>query len=248
MLRPEQARFVGGGGLNVAIAASWYGCSVALFCNQSAATDLMKGGEYGWLIHDEFGTRCDLRFLYTYDGVGRLIACETEASRDRYTVDVPNWKFRHVHVCCRKPLEVRSLLARLCGTGRSISVDYVVSSIGEQLEHSRRFLSAVEIMFLGAPEFAVVREHLEWQLVPYVVVTDGERPVTVYQRGDRLAHYAVDATDDVRDVTGAGDAFTGAFLATYLGGGRISGALRAGMECARKAIAVYGVAGKRVID
>ena len=70
VLRPKRARFVGGGGLDVAIAARWYGYSAGLFCNRSAATDLMKECEYGWLIHDEFGTWCDLGFVFTYYGYG----------------------------------------------------------------------------------------------------------------------------------------------------------------------------------
>lgn len=60
------------------------------------------------------------------------------------------------------------------------------------------------------------------------VVKDGDRPSTVFVPGDRPVQVPVAPVRNVRDLTGAGDAFAAGFLAEFLARGDLTAACEAG--------------------
>ncbi|MFD7263554.1 carbohydrate kinase family protein [Streptomyces sp. NPDC059874] len=114
----------------------------------------------------------------------------------------------------------------------------------------RRFLDAVAgvdvllpnedeaRLLAGLPEVSRAAVVLS-RRVPLVVVTQGAAGALVAERGRITAEVAAEPAEAV-DTTGAGDAFTGAFLAARLSGADPTEAARAGCRAAGQAVTRLG--------
>lgn len=135
---------------------------------------------------------------------------------------------------------------------RHIPISVSTSSVGALAEYGRdRFLDLVRHI---GPRFVVanndearflLRGHPWFTHADATVVTAGARPARVVRPDGsdvRVAPEAVSASD----TTGAGDAFTGAFLVAHVGGASDEEALRAGHEMARRTLDVTGAGLGRV--
>lgn len=106
---------------------------------------------------------------------------------------------------------------------------------------------AIEMALKSVPD--VSRDHILqekyllesiWKLgAKQVVVTDGSRGAWAYD-GETLCYAKGEAIAHVADSTGAGDAFTGAFLAAYLKQKDIAECLRWGIANGGNAVQYYG--------
>ncbi|MFG1817671.1 carbohydrate kinase family protein [Kribbella sp. NPDC049174] len=75
-----------------------------------------------------------------------------------------------------------------------------------------------------------------------VVVKNGVDPTEVHFAGDRSATVRVPPVDEVRDTTGAGDAFAAGFLSAVLDNAEVVEAVEAGHDLARKVLTEPGAA------
>ncbi|MFG1622551.1 carbohydrate kinase family protein [Kribbella sp. NPDC049227] len=73
-----------------------------------------------------------------------------------------------------------------------------------------------------------------------VVVKNGVEPTEVYAGGNKSATVRVPAIDDVRDTTGAGDAFAAGFLSAVLNHAGVVDAVEAGHRLARRVLTEPG--------
>ncbi|WP_132216380.1 carbohydrate kinase family protein [Kribbella steppae] len=75
-----------------------------------------------------------------------------------------------------------------------------------------------------------------------VVVKNGMEPTEVHFAGNRSATVRVPAVDEVRDTTGAGDAFAAGFLSAVLDNAEVVAAVEAGHDLARRVLTEPGAA------
>ncbi|MEU4605654.1 PfkB family carbohydrate kinase [Kribbella sp. NPDC023972] len=73
-----------------------------------------------------------------------------------------------------------------------------------------------------------------------VVVKNGTQPTEIHVDGNKAATVAVPSVDDVRDTTGAGDAFAAGFLSAVLDGAGAVEAVEAGHDLARRVLSEPG--------
>ncbi|MCA0253296.1 MAG: PfkB family carbohydrate kinase [Actinobacteria bacterium] len=76
-----------------------------------------------------------------------------------------------------------------------------------------------------------------------VIAKDGPRPTTVLEPGREPVRVAVPPVPEVRDLTGAGDAFAAGFLSAVLRGGTPVAAAHAGHRCAARVLGTPGSTG-----
>ena len=76
-----------------------------------------------------------------------------------------------------------------------------------------------------------------------VVVKDGPRPATVHRPGRPPSSVPAERVEDVRDTTGAGDAFAAGTLAAWIAGADVVSACSAGHRLAASVLAVPGAGG-----
>jgi len=117
-----------------------------------------------------------------------------------------------------------------------ISATSVVTTLGARL---RRLLDelAPTVVFANAAEAAAagLLDGAPWP----VVVKRGPDPAWVVDDGRRIEVPAA-AVGDVRDTTGAGDAFAGGFLTAFVAGADLVDACRAGHIAAATVLATAG--------
>lgn len=121
----------------------------------------------------------------------------------------------HYHVCCRRPLDPDSLLARLVHHNNSFSMDFIASSAREQIARCRLWLEQARYVFVNAQEFHILETLHDVRTIPMLLVTNGSDPVIVFRHGEEVARQQC-AQREFYDVTGAGDIFAGTFLVNHL--------------------------------
>jgi sugar/nucleoside kinase (ribokinase family) len=144
------------------------------------------------------------------------------------------------HVCCRRPLAVPSVLARLAGTGMPFSADFHLASAGTVMPAARMLLPRASAVFVNAAEFAILCQVVDPVELPLVVVSDACRPATVLRYGQIAASVAPPPVT-VAEVTGAGDTLAGTFLAAAARGLGDGDALQAAVTAASAAVSGPGL-------
>lgn len=244
---------LGGSAAHVAIAAATLGSKVAIVSSigndfppkflqmlESKGIDLSgvvrKPGRssHFWADFDKNRT---MKSYQLHFGVGNQLSFRAFSDRIKNS--------KAVHLGILPPHLQRSLIRRVQGKNKLLSM----TTIFHQAKTLRNeilpqlpfldivFLNSVEAMFLTQldnPKNAI--DHLG-ELVPIVVVTQGSEGCLVNHQG-KVQHLSSYHSKEV-DVTGAGDSFAGAFLASYLQDGDIKLAAKWGN--AAGAINVQGV-------
>ena len=237
---------LGGAALHVARAASSAGLP--------AAPVSVIGTDLGWIRSDPRLADLDLTavrvipgsscaFTLTYTAVGALadIDCSFGVA-ERLTGHCLATIGDHgqYHVCGRRPLHVRAVLGRLARADLTFSIDFHLASAGELINESADFLADATLVFVNATEFAILADLADTARMHGIVVSDGPRAVTLLRHGSVTA--AVRPPDaHAVEVTGAGDALAGTFLASLAHGMADADALRAAVAAATRSIQSPGL-------
>ncbi|WP_394551071.1 carbohydrate kinase family protein [Agromyces sp. MMS24-JH15] len=132
--------------------------------------------------------------------------------------------------------------------GLAISIDAsstgLVSNLGVGAVRALLAEAAPAVLFANETEAALLGIDrggpAAAELAATVVVKHGPEPTEVFERGERVLRVPVEPVADVRDLTGAGDAFAAGFLVAVLAGAGAEEAVRAGHAAAAAVIALPG--------
>lgn len=157
------------------------------------------------------------RFGMTYGSAGNLVDLTysygvAEVLTGHAMAVLAGWEFDHWHVCCRRPLDVDRVLARLVTVDLPFSVDFHIASAAEQINAAAAALPYATAIFVNAAEYQILADLTDSQKLAAVIVSDGPHQVTLLRHGEPAAT-ATPETGAVVEVTGAGDTLAGTFLA-----------------------------------
>jgi len=183
------------------------------------------------------------RFHLRYDRQHTLVGLDADyGAAERLTshalVQAPHHRF--VHVCCRRPLDPVPVLTALIDRQQPFSVDFITASAVDMITATAPLLPYAQIIFTDISEYDVLIRTVDAANLRLVTVTDGPRPVVLYQYGVPVIRTSVVPTKAV-EVTGAGDTFTGTFLASMLRGEPQSLALRHAAQAATARVTTIGI-------
>jgi sugar/nucleoside kinase (ribokinase family) len=217
---PDGRRFtlLGGAALHVALAANRAGLA--------AAPISVIGDDLKAMLDDQRLVTLDLAsvkvvpgrsctFRLTYDQDGQLAEAECAfGAAATLTNHVLSVLGRHdcYHVCCRRPLDVALILHRLTSSACHFSADFYLASAIDLIPAVAALLPNAHTVFVNAAEFTVLSKAIDPACLPAIVISDGPRLATLLRHGQVVAKMQPpDAI--VTEVTGAGDALAGTFLA-----------------------------------
>jgi len=235
---------LGGAALHVARAAGEAGLR--------AAPISIIGDDLTWIIDDnrlsvvDFGSvrvstgrSCAFILRYDEDDNLRSVQCYygVSTSLTAHALGVVA-RYDRYHICCRRPLDVPSVLDRLAGT--TFSLDFYVPSAASLLVDATPFLSTAACIFTNAAEFELLRDLIDPTRLARVIVSDGPNPVRLLQAGKIVAQISPQTAGRV-EVTGAGDVLAGAFLGFQAAGLPDAAALRHAVERAATAVQDPGI-------
>ena len=142
---------------------------------------------------------------------------------------------RRYHVCCRRPLDVATVLGSLADAGLTFSCDFHLASAARLIGAATPFLPRAATVFVNADEFITLSALVDPARLAAIVVSDGPREAAVLRRG-RLTATAQPPGGALVEVTGAGDTLAGAFLAGMACGLGDGAALQAAVTAATRSI------------
>jgi sugar/nucleoside kinase (ribokinase family) len=156
-------------------------------------------------------------FGLTYDGAGELLAVSTdygvaEGLTDHVLAHLARSAAGAYHVCCRRPLGARTVLAELTRRRADFSLDFYLPSAAPMIQEALPWLTDASTVFVNAVEYQVLRGLADVACLREVVITDGPRTARVLESG-RVVAEVRPPTRAARDVTGAGDTLAGTYLA-----------------------------------
>jgi sugar/nucleoside kinase (ribokinase family) len=242
----RQHHLLGGAALYIALAAARTGVT--------AAPIAVIGHDLAETLRDPQLTLLDLtdiavvdqptcQFHLSYDQHGTLLAVDAAyGAAQQLTAHALQRRrdFAHVHVCCRRPLDLPPVLAALVDRRQPFSVDFITASAEEMIEAAAPFLRHARIVFTDINEYALLTRAVAAEELRAVTVTDGPRPAVLYRHGQPAARTPIPQTEAV-EVTGAGDTFTGTFLAATLHGAPDTVALSRAAHVATTRVATIGI-------
>lgn len=138
--------------------------------------------------------------------------------------------------------------------GMKIVINLGVSDCRRPLTQLMKFLEPVDIIILNGHEFAELvkapyndihfKEHVVKWYIPslvntLIVVTEGEKGSYAYY-GSNMYHQPAERITNIIDTTGAGDGYTGAFIAEYFKSGNIEKSMDKGSKYAAKILQRIG--------
>ncbi|MFJ6574181.1 PfkB family carbohydrate kinase [Streptomyces sp. NPDC091292] len=211
---------LGGGALLLSLAAAKAGRRAAPVC--VLGNDLAHLPEAPELSALDWSARTQAdgkstAFDLEYDLQGELVGVGTNYG---VAEELTDHALRHMdlhprdtyHVCCRRPLDVAAVLGRLAGNAADFSVDFFLPSAEAMIRATARWLPKATTVFVNAAEYRLLEQAIDCATLPEVVITDGPRAAVVRRFGHQVAS-AVPPPRSPREVSGAGDALAGTFLA-----------------------------------
>ncbi len=238
------AAVVGGAALNIAAGYGYWGGCATLIAHLGPNIPSLE--RYSAFINTDYCDRSEQpspEFLLEYDAAHALCGIAYDensiaASKLSVVASRPR-RGAWVHLSLRKPYGVADAAA-LVAAGFRLSIDVIVSSVGEQADGLAGLLPHLEIIFCNADEWKQLQSILPTEHAQLALVTAGLAPLEVWRFGQvHSAHEVVAA--HVVDPTGAGDAFTGGFLRGHLSGLDLDTSIALGMHAASRAISDFGV-------
>jgi sugar/nucleoside kinase (ribokinase family) len=215
----KRASFFGGAGLNIAWSLAHHGqrprlISVLGQADRFLLNELSQFVDTTY-VHIFPGETCQFTFYYTNDGrLEHLVSSFGVAlSLDAHIQRVP-LTFGHHHICCRHPIHPEPLLRQLIQNQIPFSLDFILSSIAMQLESCKESITFATCVFVNGQEFAVLSQLYDITALKMLIITNGSGPIQVFCHG-REVHRYICTPANAFEVTGAGDVFTGTFLASY---------------------------------
>ncbi|WP_327290479.1 carbohydrate kinase family protein [Streptomyces sp. NBC_01198] len=156
-------------------------------------------------------------FGLTYDVTGELLAVTAdygvaEKLTDHVLAHLARSADGTYHVCCRRPLGVRAVLAELTRQRADFSLDFYLPSAAPLIREALPWLAEASTVFVNAAEYQALRGLVDPAHLREVVITDGPRTARVLESGRAVAE-ARPPTRAARDVTGAGDTLAGTYRA-----------------------------------
>ncbi|WP_254431298.1 carbohydrate kinase family protein [Agromyces sp. Marseille-P2726] len=147
---------------------------------------------------------------------------------------------------------MRSEVVRLAGVARSVGAGVSVDASSTGLLAGLGVDRALELIRSATPDVLFANEHeaallglagggaVAASVAPVVVIKHGPLPTDVIGSGELVARVDVPPVSDIRDLTGAGDAFAAGYLAATLGGADAAAACIAGHALAASVLANPG--------
>ncbi len=250
----DQAIYPGGRHVELLGGAALHVALVATRAGLPSAPVAVIGSDLGWIRNDVRLTDIDLScvgvtcgrscsFRLTYDESGQLTGTGSSfgvaARLTGHVLDVLG-QHQSYHVCCRRPLDVAVVLGRLVGAGIPFSVDFHLASAAVAMPAADAAIAHASVVFVNAAEFATLGQVTDPGRLKAVVISDGPHPVIVLRSG-RVVASVLPPVASVIEVTGAGDALAGTFLAACARGLGDQSALEAAVSAATEAISGPGL-------
>lgn len=116
------------------------------------------------------------------------------------------------HVCCRRPLDVGRVLAKLAGRRVDFSLDFYLPSAASLIREALPWLPDASTVFVNTAEYQLLRDLTDVTCLREAVITDGPRSARVLVSGQTVAEVQPPVRT-ARDVTGAGDTLAGTYRA-----------------------------------
>jgi sugar/nucleoside kinase (ribokinase family) len=238
---------LGGAALHIALAAARAGLPSIPVSLIGADLDHIRGDpRFDGIDWSATTTRAgkSTMFTLTYDDAGELAHLEAEygvaANLTDHALSYIHKGLTHTcHVCCRRPLDIATVLNALIHHGYPFSIDFMVSSAQHSIATAKHLMHHADPVFVNATEYALLTA-VAVETLPTVIVTDGPLPVRLYQHGQLVASVTPPPTTVV-EVTGAGDTLTGTFLAIRATGRSAPDALRLAATAAARHITTPGL-------
>lgn len=215
----KRASFFGGAGLNIAWSLAHHGQHPRLVSVLGQADRFLLDELAPFVdttsVHILPGETCQFTFYYTSDGrLEHLVSYFGVAfSLDAHIQRVP-LAVGHYHICCRHPIHPEPLLRRLIQNQIPFSLDFILSSIATQVESCKESIAFATCVFVNGQEFAVLSQLYDIAALKMLIITNGSGPIQVFCHGREVHRYTCTPASAF-EVTGAGDVFTGTFLASY---------------------------------
>jgi sugar/nucleoside kinase (ribokinase family) len=259
--RPIATETLGGSAVHAAVGMRWWTSSIGIAAHGSSAfpeTSWNRLNEYGFDLHGvtnglELPARAlqvfdseehrDEHFIYPPDGRTGLPVRPNQLPSEYYNA-------RAFHLLVGDVEEHLALVDAIRGRGDAL---ILIEPYYDPIEHVPRqrlseLLSCVDAF---APDLREARaicgtDHLPTLLADLgrsgviVIIRMGKRGAVVYDPGDRRTFETPAIPAQVVDVTGAGNAFSGGWLAGYVESGDLERAARQGAVSASFAIEQFG--------
>lgn len=189
------------------------------------------------------GSSCRFRLDYCQSDVPR-VRCRYGVSKSLSSyVSGQRIRAAHVHMSCRRPIDSAGLLRLRPWSARAvISLDFIHSSINEQLRMVEPFLELTSYVFVNRSEWPLLKAALrDRKSHALVLVTSGPRGAKALQDGRVVARVSA-AKTMVVDQSGAGDVFAGAFIGCRVRGMGVAEAMTVAARIAGRSLLDFGSA------
>lgn len=144
---------------------------------------------------------------------------------------------------------IRAAIGDVRSAGGAVTVDVSATALVRELgvDEFHRLIASLQpdVLFANAAEAALLGLSEVEPSHGAFVIKDGPRPVTVVEAGGHRTQVTPAPVSDVRDTTGAGDAFAAGFLASWMEGESIETACRRGNAVAAEVLTTLGAGGQR---
>jgi sugar/nucleoside kinase (ribokinase family) len=161
-------------------------------------------------------------FTLTYNADGTLLDTDADYGASAHLTAHALKQIRagrdgYYHVCCRRPLDITSVLNVLVHAATPFSLDFFLPSAAESITAAASALPMAHVVFVNATEYDLLIDAVPTRYLREVLVTDGPRPVQLIRSGRCVARVIPPQVATV-DVTGSGDTLAGTFLAARAAG------------------------------